>query len=276
MVKREKRTIELKEFRIDKLRPNSKIALIGPPGTGKSSVIDSILWYFAHFFPVAKVFSGTEDTNHFYEGPEPKKSKIPAYYIWEELDEDEIKRFLKRQRILTHKSKTDPSINPWGMLICDDVSDDRKMLNKKVFQTIMKMSRHHSLLFALVMQYACDCSASMRSAFDYIFIMQTTDLKSLENIHTNFASDIRDYKDFVDIMKQVAKNFAALVIDRTNRDSNKLEDRVYYYQPPFPIPTFQFGCKEYRRKHDLEYNYEYDPVDDLLDEEDEKPKRKRR
>ncbi len=263
--RKEHSNIEIREFKMDKMRPNCKIALVGPPGTGKSSVINSILWYFSHYFAAAKVFSGTEDENHFYEGDNPKKPKIPNYYIWNELDEQEVINYVKRQKYVMNEAKKDPKINPWSMLICDDVSDDSQLLNKRVFRSIIKLGRHWKMMFIFAMQYPADLKPTLRAGFDYVFIMQTEDDKSLTHLHENFASEIRDFHDFKDILEQVAKNFAALVIDRTNRESSKLEDKIFYFQPPYPIPDFEFGCTEFREKAKREYNVNYDPTDELID-----------
>ncbi len=262
--RKEKAEIAIKSFDITKMRPNSKAVMIGPPGTGKSSLIDNIIYFLSHHFATAKIFSGTENENNFYEGGNPRKPKIPAYYIWDELIEDEIIKFMQRQKLVLSEAKKGASINEWSMLICDDVSDDTKILNKRIFKTLLKLGRHWKCLFLFAMQYPCDLHPNLRSSFDYVFIMQTNDDKTLEILHKNFGSIIQNFYDFKDIMKQVAKNYGALVIDRTNRESNKIEDKVFYYQPVYPIPRFEFGCDEYRAKAAKEYNYEYDVGDELL------------
>ncbi len=115
------------------------------------------------------------------------------------------------------------------------------------------------------MQYPADLKPTLRAGFDYVFIMQTSDDKSLTLLHDNFASEIRDYNDFKDIMEQVAKNFSALVIDRTKREAKNIEDKIFYYKPPHPLPSYQFGCKEFREKAIKEYNKHYDPTDELIE-----------
>src|SRR3990167_11156241 len=68
------RCIGIKEFDINKMHPLDsndiknavKIVCIGRPGSGKSTIVKSILFHKAHVCPVGQFFCGTEDSSHFY------------------------------------------------------------------------------------------------------------------------------------------------------------------------------------------------------------------
>ena len=262
--KRLPRTLNIREWDISLIEPNSRIALIGMSGSGKSSIIDAILYHWAYLYPVYKVFSGTETENHFYEGDDPHNPKIPGYYIYDELDENEIIKFIKRARLVTNLHQKNNSINPYSALICDDVSDDSQLLNKRIFKQIMKKSRHWSTLFMFAMQYPADLKPTLRGNFNYVFIMKEDVEKSKRSIHENYATVISDYRDFEDILSQITEDYTALVIDKNNK-TNKLEDCIFFYKAPYPIPHYQCGCTEFREKAKKEHNYKYDAVDEILD-----------
>ena len=68
----------IKELNIELLQPNTKTymdpdqggckhVIIGKPGTGKSTLIASLLYSKKHIYPCGVVFSGTEDSNGFYK-----------------------------------------------------------------------------------------------------------------------------------------------------------------------------------------------------------------
>lgn len=71
--------VEIKELDLDIIPPitskmydseyggGSKIVVIGKPGTGKSTLIKSILYAKKHIFPVAVAMSGSEDSNEAYK-----------------------------------------------------------------------------------------------------------------------------------------------------------------------------------------------------------------
>ena len=70
-------TLNINELNLEQINPNtnnmnnpdqggSKIVVIGKPGTGKSTLITSLLYHKKHIFPTGLVFSGTEDSNGHY------------------------------------------------------------------------------------------------------------------------------------------------------------------------------------------------------------------
>lgn len=268
--KRVERSIEIREFDISSMRPNCKICCVGRPNSGKSSVMNYIMYYWKYLFSTVLVFNGTENETKFYEGPDPSNPKIPPLYIYDDFEtygEPIITEFVIRLKIIKNKmlSKEISENDGWSMLICDDISDNADIMKKKIFKTLMKMGRHWPMMFMIGMQYPADLSTQMRSAFDYVFIMECNEEKTLKSIFENYAGAFSNFRDFQDVMKQVAINYGALVIDNTIKtQSTDIGSRVFYFKPPFPIPNFKFGCSAYRIKSDEEYNKDYDPVDELL------------
>ena len=93
-------TLRIKELNLDIIPPctakmndpeygGSKIIVIGKPGTGKSTLIGSLLYAKKHIFPCGVAFSGTEDSNHFY------KSVLPSSFVFNTYDEGQIEKVLK-------------------------------------------------------------------------------------------------------------------------------------------------------------------------------------
>ena len=71
------RELKIKEFTSDLIAPSSKnmyavdqggskIVVIGKAGTGKTSLITSLLYEKRDIFPVGIAMSGTEDSNNFF------------------------------------------------------------------------------------------------------------------------------------------------------------------------------------------------------------------
>jgi hypothetical protein len=286
--KREARTIEVREFKIKNMRPNCKIALIGRPNSGKSTVIDYLLCYWNHLFSTALVFNGTENETQFYQNNHEsygcdnvKNPKIPPIYIdddFEENGERMVKDFVIRMKIIQTKIKNGeiPPHEGWGLLVCDDMSENSDIMKKKVFKTLMKMGRHWPMMFIFGMQNPVDLSTQLRAAFDYVFLMECNEEKTMRSIHENYAGKFTNFRDFEDVMKQVAVNFGALVIDNTVKtNSGKIEDYIFYFKPPYPAPEYHFGCPLYRKKNEKEYDTNYDPINDLLEDNPTTNKKKK-
>lgn len=209
--------------------------------TGKSTIIADIIAAKSHIIPVAQVFSGTEDSNHFYS------EKIPNICIYNKLDLNAVEQFVVRQKAAKQWLE-----NPWAMQIIDDCTDDRKQLKKPIFQSYYKNGRHWKMLHILSLQYALDIPPSIRTNIDYTFILRESNISNREKLHKNFASCIDTLSDFNQIMDAVTEDYTALVI--CNRvQSNKIEECVFWYKAdPNRLPrNWKFGHQTF-----WEHNHE--------------------
>ena len=105
----------------------TKTIVIGKPGTGKSTLIASLLYAKKHIFPVGMVMCGSEDSNGYY------KKIFPSTFVFNDYDPDQIKNLIYRQK----QSKLYLE-NPWAVLLLDDCTDDPKIFNSKLQHGIFK------------------------------------------------------------------------------------------------------------------------------------------
>ena len=235
----EEEIIRIKEFDLNSMPPYSvnddkngiKIVVIGKPGTGKSTIIQDIVASKSHIAAVAQIFSGTEDSNHYYS------EKFPPCCIFNKLDMDAIKNFEIRQKIA---KKYLP--NPWAIQIIDDCTDNPSILRDPIFQAYYKNGRHWSMIHILSLQYSLDILPSIRTNIDYTFILRETNQRNRKALFENYAGSIANFQLFQDIMDDITEDYTALVIN--NRvQSNKIEDTVFYYKakPDRLPPTWKFG-----------------------------------
>lgn len=227
----------------------SKITVIGKAGTGKSTMLKSLLYEKSAIFPIAMGMSGTEDSNQFLS------SILPKLFIYNNLDTEKIKDFVKRQKYAKKYLK-----NPWGVLILDDVTDDPKIFNDTLFKGIYKNGRHWKLLFILSLQYCMDIKPDIRSNIDGTFLLRETNLRNRRSLWENYAGVIPDFGTFCELMDKLTDDYSALYIHNQST-SNKLEDCVFWYKAK-PVPDdFKLGCPDYWKFHNTRYNKDYvDPI----------------
>ena len=220
----------------------SKIVIIGKPGTGKTTLITSLLYEKSHIFPVGVAMSGTEDSNGHY-------SKIfPSSFVFNSLDKPVIEQFINRQKLAKQHLP-----NPWGVLLLDDCTDDPKLFNDPMFLGIFKNGRHWKMWFVLSLQYALDIKPAIRTNIDGTFILRETNLRNRKILHDNFAGVIPDFALFCDILDQLTDDYSAVYIHNATT-SNKMEDCVFWYKAK-PVPeNFRLGCDDYWDFHDQRFD----------------------
>jgi len=248
--------LHIKELDLNIINPNysnfnepsqggSKICIIGKPGTGKSTLITSILYEKRNIFPMYLVMSGTEDSNGHY------KKILPSTFVYNKLEEKKIEDFVVRQKIAKKHL-----VNPWAVLLLDDCTDDPKLFNKPLFQGLFKNGRHWRMLFLLSLQYCMDIKPVIRTNVDGVFILRETNLRNRKSLYENYAGIIPDFSMFCEIMDSITTNYTALYIHNATT-SNKLEDCLFWYRAK-PVPEdFKLGCKDLWKFHGARYNTDY-------------------
>lgn len=218
--------------------------------TGKSNMIKSILYEKSEIFPVGQFFSGTEDSNGFYQ------EFIPNILIFNKLEPTAYVNFVKRQKIARRYLTV-----PWGVCLWDDVTENPKIFNTPMVQGTYKNGRHWKMLHILSLQYCLDVKPVIRTNIDGTFILRETNKKNRKTLWENYSSAIPDFSDFCSIMDQVTEDYRALYIH--NRvQSNRFEDCVFYYHRRDDIPSdWKFGAEEAWLFNATRMNPDYvDPV----------------
>lgn len=213
--------------------------------TGKTTLITSLLYEKSDLFPVGMIMSGTEDSNGHY------RKIFPSTFVYNRLEEDQIDKFITRQKIA---KKHVP--NPWAILLLDDCTDDPKILQKSIFQSLYKNGRHWKMLYILSLQYCMDIKPVIRTNIDGTFILRETNLRNRKVLWENYGGPIHDFGLFCKILDCCTDNYTALYIHNATQ-SNKIEDCVFWYRAKPVPPDFRFGSPNFWKFHRHRYDTNY-------------------
>jgi hypothetical protein len=232
---------------VDFSRPDkggSKIVIIGKPGTGKTTLITSLLYEKSHIFPAGMVMSGTEDSNGHYG------RIFPSSFVYNKLEKGKIEDYIKRQKLAK-----DYLPNPWSILLLDDCTDDPKLFNDPLFQGIFKNGRHWKMLFILSLQYSMDIKPTIRTNIDGTFILRESGIRTRRTLWENYAGIFPDFDQFCQVMDQLTTDYTALYIHNATQ-SNKIEDCVFWYRAKPVPPEFKIGSADYWDFHNERFDEE--------------------
>lgn len=251
----------IKEFDLEMIGPSTanpkqfdrgmnKIMCCGKPGSGKTTIISSILYAKKHVIPVGMIVSGTEDSNGFY------RKMFPSTFVFNEYKDEDMQKFIRRQKLAKQHLE-----NPWALLLLDDCTDKPQIFRSQTQLWLSKNIRQIAVgLYIISLQYAFDIPPAVRTNMDTIFILREPILRNRKVLYEMYAGVIPDFKLFCDLMDQLTTDYTALVIHNASK-SNDWKECVYWYKAKIPPADFKFGCKEYWDFHYDRYDPDYvDPL----------------
>lgn len=254
--------LSLKRFPMADMPRNSRIGIIGRPGTGKSTLIFDIL-YNHRTIPMGIVMSGTEESNQAYS------EHIPDTFIYGHYAQNKIDALVARQKKTRKKEeimkrRTGGDVDPNHVfLVLDDCMDNKAWIKNITTQGLFKNGRHWNILFLLAMQYSMDIPPALRTGFDYVFILKENIMANKKRLYEHYCGIFPSFDMFCQTLDYCTENYGCIVIDNRNT-SNKVNDVVFWYKADHAHAStpFRVGSEGFWKYHKNNYDTEYDDSDD--------------
>lgn len=242
------RRISIKEFPIHKIPLSSTWIVIGPPGSGKTTFIEDLCYVNKHRYAVAKVWSGTEDTQHAYS------KFIDPLYISNDYAKAEHEQSVQRQKICAAENGQGDKGVP-AIYIMDDCNTDRKIFTTPIMRGQFKNgSRWWNNLFIIGSHYIFDMPPDLRKCVSYVAIFKESSLEERKKLYQNFSVGCT-FQEFCSLMDQLTGDHTCMIFSKRS-ESNKLEDCVFYYKSRLH-KGWKFGCPNYLKWSEERYNKKY-------------------
>ena len=240
--------LKIKKFPIHEMDLNSKVAVIGKPGTGKSTLMKDLLYRHRKRFPIGLVMSETNAESGDFDG------LVPPLFTYDYYNQQAMDNLVIRQRRMVRKNgEQHPDNN--AFVIVDDCMDDTSWVNNKTTKGIFKNGRHWDLFFLLSMQYCLGIPPTLRTCLDYVFILREPNLRNRKQLWENYASIFPTFELFCDALDGLTQNYHCMVI-KNRVLSNKIEDVVFWYKAKRHKP-FKVGTKAWWAWAQRNYNPRY-------------------
>lgn len=264
--------VDIRPYCWAKLPPCGFFEVLGKRGTGKTTWTQFILQ-----------FSPTQTTGMFVviAGSETAKnswSQIvhPVYIHDPDIARLESIRDTQNALVRIHNKANTPFPDAMKLtLIFDDVSSNKKLMRSNILAYLASNSRHLQMSIYILAQYHCQIVTEVRNQFDYVFVLATSDDKSVRRIHSEYCSVV-DLRVFRHVLSHVTQDHGMLVVNNQCTDSSINEVCFHSSMPIYPPPLKPLGSKEAREFAQTHYRDEDDarPDEDIASEWDDKHRHK--
>lgn len=245
--------LKLNRFDMSSMDPSCKIVVIGKPGTGKSTLIEDILFHMRRKFPMGVAMVGT------MEGIQQYQRLMPDSFIYDEYNQEVIDKLLGRQRKGVRKMWK----NPYAFLVLDDCMYDKKWVKARSTRDIFMNGRHYNLLVIIALQYSLDIPPALRTCVDYVFLLRENIPRNREKLYDHYCGIFPNRGMFESVFSACTENYECLVI-KNRSISNELDKVVFWYKADLHQP-FRLGSRRIWKYHDRNYNTHYESDEEETD-----------
>lgn len=201
--------LQICEFKLDRLCQNPQILIIAKRGSGKTVLVQHILYKLGIFSKLMKnttIISPTKDYSNKYEGAD----------IHFQLTEDILNRVISKQK---------KNIELPGVIVMDNCL----ACSMPSYNNIMMNGRHYNLTTITTISDPLGLSPSMRINFDYIFMLKESSTINKKKLWENYASMFPNFECFDKAFSKLTENYSCMVINNRSQSDN-LDDQVYWFK----------------------------------------------
>ena len=229
--------LKIQKFDPEKqIKPHRICLFIGRRGTGKTKLIEDIMYRLKDRFDIGLCMTPTEETASML------RQHVPDTWIYDGFRMTSLEQMLAMQRATSAVGKEPRSL----FLITDDCGFDRSAFKGKAVRDLFMNGRHARITYLSAMQYVMDVTPDIRAQIDYVFCLKESIITNKQKLWKSFFGMFEKYDDFSRTMDRCTDHYSCLVLDQTSPTS-RIEDCVFWYRADVNLPPFKLGRQVFHR-----------------------------
>lgn len=243
--------MDIAPWDVSTIERNCRIVIVGKTESGKSTKIKWIMRSLGLRIRKGLVMTGSYTNRDYHDW-------VPEIYIHDGYDEQVIRNLNRIQECKIIESEVDPSVDPQIWYICDDMSDDKKVMGSHELEKLFARGRHKRVTSLVMVQYFRHLQKPLRPNIDYLILLNNKSADDRAGIHKQFISCVT-LATFNQIFDQCTNNMGALVFCNNSKKNDarscfrylRIPDSEFIPDPlrgpdKVKLPPFRIGCKKYR------------------------------
>ena len=225
--------LTVKRFDPSSIKQHRIILMVGKRGTGKSVLMEDILYHLNDKLDFGIAMTPTESTAESF------RKHMPEQWIYAHFDAAKLDSMLRMQRDLVKRKKAK------SLFLCmDDCMFDKRVLKGLGMRDLFFNGRHLHVTLINAMQYVMDMGPDLRSQVDYVFALRENIISNKQKLWKYFYGMFDNFNDFNKVLNKCTENHGALVLDNTSK-TNQIEDCVFWYRASNELGNFKLGKPKY-------------------------------
>lgn len=252
--------VQLHEFDpMTMLRDDSRILCVGQSGSGKTVMMQYLLYCLSKKVDMAVCFCPTRDTRQEYE------RVIPKCLVYPSFDKRQLTKICDAQKKLSQRigeaETRGHSHAPLRkiIVILDDCMFDKAEMSGKAMRYLMMNGRHDNFCYLNGVQYVVDFPKDLRSQIDVVVVFPEANVEYRDPLRKNLLGVFKSDEQLVRTFNEGLKKHEALVFDaRAYREKRTC---LYFCKAQYPLPRFRVGSDLFWRMY---YKYMVRKIAHLL------------
>jgi hypothetical protein len=229
------------------MRHDATVLVVGQRGSGKTVMMQYLLYCMAKRLDTWVVFCPTRDTRQEYEKCIPK-CNVHAVY-----DKKLLGKICDAQKQLSplvigekkegegeeEKKKEGEGLRRVGIIL-DDCMFDKAEIGGKAMRYLMMNGRHDNFFYLNGVQYIVDFPKDLRSQVDTVIVFPEANLEYREPLRKNLLGVFQTDEQLVRTFKEGLKAHEALVFD--SRAYREKRPHLFFCKAQLELPAFRAGA----------------------------------